>query len=75
MTGVSGFYGPVEGCTGVEAIVSISFHTNKGIHGPYGKEIGDGYTYFSSTSLGKILGFHGRNNGFLSAIGVHMEYF
>ncbi|KAK1427341.1 hypothetical protein QVD17_16024 [Tagetes erecta] len=74
MTGISGYYGPVEGYNGLEAIASISFHTNKGIHGPYGEERGHGYTYFSSTSLGKVSGFHGKVNGFLSAIGVHMEY-
>ncbi|KAK1427343.1 hypothetical protein QVD17_16026 [Tagetes erecta] len=73
-TGISGFFGPVEGQNGLEAIASISFHTNKGIHGPYGEEKGAGY-YRSTTSSGKIVGFQGRNNGFLSAIGVHMEYF
>ncbi|KAJ0785913.1 putative jacalin-like lectin domain-containing protein [Helianthus annuus] len=36
----------------------------------------NGYVSYSSTaSSGKGVGFHGRNNGFLSAIGVHMEYF
>ncbi|KAM0035427.1 putative jacalin-like lectin domain-containing protein [Helianthus debilis subsp. tardiflorus] len=38
--GVSAFYGLVEGYKGLEAIVSISFHTNKRIHGPYGEELG-----------------------------------
>ncbi|KAK1427328.1 hypothetical protein QVD17_16011 [Tagetes erecta] len=74
LTGISGFFGPVEGHNGMEAIASISFHTNKRIHGPFGEEKGVGY-YSSTPSSGKILGFHGRNNGFLSAIGVHMEYF
>ncbi|KAJ0804969.1 putative jacalin-like lectin domain-containing protein [Helianthus annuus] len=75
-TGISGFYGPVEGFDGMEAIGSISFHTNLRIHGPYGKQRGAGYVSYSSTaSSGKVVGFHGRNNGFLSAIGVHMEYF
>ncbi|KAI3807296.1 hypothetical protein L1987_23222 [Smallanthus sonchifolius] len=76
LTGISGFYGPIEGYNGLEAIVSITFHTNLRIHGPIGEERGAGYVYFSSTaSPGKVVGFHGRNNGFLSAIGVHMEYF
>ncbi|KAI3762854.1 hypothetical protein L1987_53296 [Smallanthus sonchifolius] len=76
LTGISGFYGPIEGYNGLEAIVSITFHTNLRIHGPFGEERGAGYVYFSSTaSPGKVVGFHGRNNGFLSAIGVHMEYF
>ncbi|KAI3762857.1 hypothetical protein L1987_53299 [Smallanthus sonchifolius] len=76
LIGISGLFGPVEGYKGLEAIASISFHTNKRTHGPYGKEKGVGYVYYSSTaSLGKVVGFHGRNDKFLSAIGVHMEYF
>ncbi|KAI7729339.1 hypothetical protein M8C21_004793 [Ambrosia artemisiifolia] len=76
LIGVTGFYGPVKAYNGLEAIVSISFHTNKRIYGPYGEETGSGYVAFSSTaSSGKVVGFHGRNNGFLRAIGVHMEYF
>ncbi|KAK9079286.1 hypothetical protein SSX86_000957 [Deinandra increscens subsp. villosa] len=84
--GVSGFYGPVKGYDGLEAIGSISFHTNKKIYGPFGEERGAGllgsggsrkeYQGFSSTaSRGKVVGFHGRENGFLGKIGVHMEYF
>ncbi|KAJ0776776.1 putative jacalin-like lectin domain-containing protein [Helianthus annuus] len=76
ITGISGFYGPVKGYNGLETIASISFHTNKMIHGPFGEERGAGYVYFCSTPYpGKVVGFHGRNNGFLGAIGVHMEYF
>ncbi|KAK1427339.1 hypothetical protein QVD17_16022 [Tagetes erecta] len=76
LTYISGFVGPVEGYNGLKAIVSISFHTNKQIHGPYGEETGAGYVYFSSAaSIGEVVGFHGRKNRFLSAIGVHMEYF
>ncbi|KAK9073476.1 hypothetical protein SSX86_007800 [Deinandra increscens subsp. villosa] len=76
LTGISGFYGPVKGYDGLEAIASISFHTNKRTHGPYGDEKGAGYVHFSSTPFaGKIVGLHGRSNGFLSAIGVHVEYF
>ncbi|KAI3684833.1 hypothetical protein L6452_34060 [Arctium lappa] len=78
LTGISGFYGPVKGYkyNGVEAIKSITFHTNKRKHGPYGEESDAGYTCFTSTaSPGKVVGFHGRSDSFLSAIGVHMEYF
>ncbi|KAJ9536361.1 hypothetical protein OSB04_un000453 [Centaurea solstitialis] len=77
LTRISGFYGPVKGFKGHEAITSITFHTNKTFYGPYGEEGGDGYTYFtSSESNGKVVGFHGRKcNGLVTAIGVHMEYF
>ncbi|KAI3684822.1 hypothetical protein L6452_34048 [Arctium lappa] len=58
LTGISGFYGPIEGYNGLEAITSITFHTNKRKHGPYGEESGVGYTYFTSTvSPGKALPF------------------
>ncbi|KAI3807298.1 hypothetical protein L1987_23224 [Smallanthus sonchifolius] len=71
LTGISGFYGPK-----LEGIASITFHTNKRIHGPYGEERGARYVYYSSTaSAGKVVGFHGKKNGFLRAMGVHMEYF
>ncbi|KAI3511855.1 hypothetical protein L1887_19015 [Cichorium endivia] len=76
LAGISGFYGPVEGHNGLEAIMAITFHTNKKKYGPFGHENGSGYVYFSSTaSPGKIVGFQGRDNGYLSAIGVHIEYF
>ncbi|KAJ9560893.1 hypothetical protein OSB04_006053 [Centaurea solstitialis] len=62
LTQISGIYGPIGGFNGLEAITSITFHTNKTIYGPYGVESGtDGYTYFTSTeSSGKVVGFHGR---------------
>ncbi|KAK1427335.1 hypothetical protein QVD17_16018 [Tagetes erecta] len=75
LTGISGIFGPVEGCNGLEAIVSITLYTNKRIHGPYGEEKVAGYIFSSAASPGKLVGFQGRNNRFLSAIGVHMEYF
>ncbi|MFS7911625.1 putative jacalin-like lectin domain-containing protein [Helianthus anomalus] len=55
--GVSGFYGLVEGYKGLEAMVSISFHTNKRIHGPYGEELG-ARCFCSTPSPGKVVGFH-----------------
>ncbi|KAL7618750.1 hypothetical protein Lser_V15G00701 [Lactuca serriola] len=76
LTGISGFYGPVVEFNGLEGITSITIHTNKKMYGPYGQESGEGYVYFtSSSSPGKVVGFQGRNGDFLTAIGVHMEYF
>ncbi|KAJ9560888.1 hypothetical protein OSB04_006048 [Centaurea solstitialis] len=76
LIGISGFYGVVQGYKGTEVITSITFHTNKGIYGPYGEKSGAGYQYFTTTaSPGKIVGFHGWNDCFLTAIGVHMKYF
>ncbi|KAI3762855.1 hypothetical protein L1987_53297 [Smallanthus sonchifolius] len=56
LIGVSRFYEPVEGYIGLEAITSISFHTNKRMHGPYGsvqKGVGCN-SYSSNTSPGKV---------------------
>ncbi|KAK4859933.1 hypothetical protein QYF36_014394 [Acer negundo] len=51
-------------------ITSITFHTNKGKHGPFGEEKGSSFT--SNVKAGKkIVGFHGREGLFLDAIGVH----
>ncbi|MFS7911632.1 putative jacalin-like lectin domain-containing protein [Helianthus anomalus] len=76
LTGISVFCGPVKGFDGLEAVLFIKFHTNLRIHGPYGEERSSGYVSYSSpASSGKVVGFHGKSNGFLSAIGVHMEYF
>ncbi|KAK9279108.1 hypothetical protein L1049_012783 [Liquidambar formosana] len=69
---ITGFYGPIEGSGGFEAIRSISFHTNKGKYGPFGSEVGK---YFASGFGGKIVGFHGRSSVYLDAIGIHMAYF
>ncbi|KAI3684831.1 hypothetical protein L6452_34058 [Arctium lappa] len=38
LTGISGFYGPIEGYNGLEGITSITFHTNKMTRGPYGRK-------------------------------------
>ncbi|CAH1442812.1 unnamed protein product [Lactuca virosa] len=76
LSGISGFYGPVVEFNGLEGITSITIHTNKKMYGPYGQESGEGYVYFtSSLSPGQVVGFQGRNGDFLTAIGVHMEYF
>lgn len=67
-----GFYGRIESNDGYEAVRSLSFYTNKGKYGPFGKEIGK---FFSSPAPnGKVVGFHGRSGFCLDALGVHMEY-
>ena len=73
LVGIMGFYGPVEGNDGFEALRSITFYTNSGKYGPFGNEIGHAFT--SSASKGKVVGFFGRSGVYLDSIGVHMEYF
>ncbi|KAI3778276.1 hypothetical protein L2E82_07455 [Cichorium intybus] len=56
LTGISGFYGPIEGYNGLKGITSVAFYSNKKMYGPYGKEGGEGCVYFTSTaSPGKLL--------------------
>ncbi|KAF8112434.1 hypothetical protein N665_0064s0066 [Sinapis alba] len=69
LTHVTGTYGPLI-YMGPNVIKSLTFHTNKGKHGPYGEEQGPLFTH--KTEEGKIVGFHGREGLFLDSIGVHV---
>ncbi|KAJ0026058.1 hypothetical protein Pint_09030 [Pistacia integerrima] len=69
---LSGYYGPVSTDDKSKVIKSLTFYTSRGKYGPYGEEVG---TYFTSTTTeGKIVGFHGRSSYYLDAIGVHMQH-
>ncbi|XP_061968848.1 uncharacterized protein LOC133692143 isoform X2 [Populus nigra] len=70
---LSGYYGPI-GSDGnsPKVIKSLTFHTSRGNYGPFGEEIG---TFFTSTTTeGKVVGFHGRSSAYMDAIGVHMQH-
>ncbi|KAL5822303.1 hypothetical protein ACOSQ3_020211 [Xanthoceras sorbifolium] len=72
LIGITGFYGAVDRNCCQEVVRSISFYTNKGKHGPFGSETG---TFFNSPVFNaKVIGFHGRSDEYLDAIGVHVEY-
>ncbi|PON52020.1 Jacalin-like lectin domain containing protein [Parasponia andersonii] len=70
---VSGYYGGItRDDEKTKVIRSLTFYTSRGKYGPYGGEIG---TYFTSTTTeGKVVGFHGRSSFYLDAIGVHMQH-
>ncbi|KAK8551816.1 hypothetical protein V6N13_120253 [Hibiscus sabdariffa] len=72
---ISGYYGPINDDENVEkskVIKSLTFYTSRGKYGPFGEEKG---TYFTSTTTqGKVVGFHGRCSSYLDAIGVHMQH-
>ncbi|KAJ0087017.1 hypothetical protein Patl1_09216 [Pistacia atlantica] len=69
---LSGYYGPVSTDDKSKVIKSLTLYTSRGKYGPYGEEVG---TYFTSTTTeGKIVGFHGRSSYYLDAIGVHMQH-
>ncbi|TXG52227.1 hypothetical protein EZV62_021396 [Acer yangbiense] len=73
ISGVMGFYGPIDenASYAYDVLRSLSFYSNKGKYGPFGKEIG---IFFSSPIYnGKVVGFHGKSGDYLEAIGVHME--
>ncbi|KAF8019853.1 hypothetical protein BT93_G0518 [Corymbia citriodora subsp. variegata] len=52
-------------------IQSLTFHSNRGRHGPFGKEMGKYFWYPSTGS--KIIGFYGRCGETLNSIGAHAE--
>ncbi|KAI3432051.1 uncharacterized protein J3R85_007720 [Psidium guajava] len=71
---ISGYYGPIskDGWPQPQFIRSLTFHTSRGKYGPFGEEVG---TFFTSTTTeGKVVGFHGRSSLYLDAIGVHMQH-
>ncbi|KAE8656424.1 Jacalin-related lectin 3 [Hibiscus syriacus] len=69
---ISGYYGPVNDEEKSKVIRSLTIYTSRGKYGPFGEEIG---TYFTSTTTqGKVVGFHGRCSSYLDAIGVHMQH-
>lgn len=69
LTHITGTCGPLM-YMGPSIIRSITFHTNRGKHGPFGEEEGPSFT--SKSKEGKIVGFHGRSGLFIDAIGIHM---
>ncbi|CAN1824129.1 Jacalin-related lectin 3, partial [Linum perenne] len=71
LTAVTGYHGSLTGDEKSEAIHCLTFYTNKGKYGPYGKETGTFFT--SGESKGKIVGFHGRSGCYLNALGVHFQ--
>ncbi|XP_044474537.1 jacalin-related lectin 3-like isoform X1 [Mangifera indica] len=69
---LSGYYGPVSTDNKSKVIKSLTFYTSRGKYGPFGEEVG---TYFTSTTTqGKVVGFHGRSSYYLDAIGVHVQH-
>lgn len=69
---ITGYYDSINNEEKSKVIRSLTFYTSRGKYGPFGEEIG---TYFTSTTTqGKVVGFHGRSSSFLDAIGVHMQH-
>ncbi|XP_018821063.2 jacalin-related lectin 3 isoform X1 [Juglans regia] len=72
LTCVSGYYGCIGRDERPKVVRSLTLYTSRGRYGPYGEEVG---TYFTSTTTeGKVVGFHGRSSSYLDAIGVHMQH-
>ncbi|KAF5740802.1 hypothetical protein HS088_TW11G00881 [Tripterygium wilfordii] len=69
---VSGYYGPASKDERHVLVKSLTFTTSRGKYGPFGEEVG---TFFTSTTTeGKVVGFHGKSSMYLDAIGVHMQH-
>ncbi|XP_065880957.1 jacalin-related lectin 3-like isoform X1 [Euphorbia lathyris] len=69
---ISGYYGAVSKEEKETVVKSVTFYTSRGQYGPFGEEIG---TFFTSTTTeGKVVGFHGKCGAYLNAIGIHMQH-
>ncbi|XP_059630129.1 jacalin-related lectin 3-like [Cornus florida] len=66
---VWGYYGQVNKMV---VIRSLGFQSNKKTYGPFGMEDGEKFEFRSDTS-GKIIGFHGRSDKYLTAIGAYYD--
>lgn len=70
LTGVSGTYGVME--EKGEYIKSLKFHTNLGVHGPFGSQDGTPFSFVMEDGI--VVGFHGRSSEkFVDAIGVFVK--
>ncbi|XP_059630134.1 jacalin-related lectin 3-like [Cornus florida] len=66
---VWGNYGQVDKMV---VIRLLGFQSNKGIYGPFGVEDGEKFE-FPPDTCGKIIGFHGRSDKYLTAIGAYYD--
>ncbi|KAJ8772729.1 hypothetical protein K2173_027906 [Erythroxylum novogranatense] len=72
LTCMSGYYGAINREDRPKVVRSLTFYGSRGKYGPFGEETG---TFFTSTTTeGKVVGFHGRCGAYLDAIGVHMQH-
>ncbi|XP_059630122.1 jacalin-related lectin 19-like [Cornus florida] len=66
---VWGYHGQVDKMV---VIRSLGFQSNKRTYGPFGVEDGENFEFRSNAS-GKIIGFHGRSDKYLTAIGAYLD--
>lgn len=69
---ICGYYSSIDRGVSNAVIKSLTFYTSRGKYGPFGEEVGTFFT--STTTQGKVVGFHGRGGLYLDAIGVHMQH-
>ncbi|XP_059638050.1 jacalin-related lectin 3-like [Cornus florida] len=65
-----GYYGQVGNMV---VIRSLEFQSNKKTIGPFGVADGEKFQFPSSTNCAKIIGFHGRSDKYLTAIGAYLN--
>jgi len=68
LTGVSGTIGPFKSL--INVITSLTFVTNTRSYGPFGKGRGTQF-HIQMQNNGRVIGFFGRSNQYLNAIGVY----
>jgi hypothetical protein len=65
ITRLTGTYGFVND---IQIITALTFVSNKAVYGPFGTEVGSS---FSSSGLGKLVGFFGRSGSFIDRLGIY----
>ncbi|XP_047079953.1 jacalin-related lectin 3-like [Lolium rigidum] len=69
---LTGVKGHIEYCGGSLCVISLTFVTNLHTFGPYGVE--DGVPFeLPAAAGGRIIGFHGRSDSYVDAIGTYVK--
>ncbi|XP_059650665.1 jacalin-related lectin 3-like [Cornus florida] len=66
------FWGYFEQVGNMVVIRSLGFQSNKRMIGPFGVEDGEKFQ-FSSSTCAKIIGFYGRSDKYINAIGAYLD--
>lgn len=74
LTHITGYFGSTTTMRmmGPTVIRSLTFHTTRKSHGPFGGDEQHGTFFSSCLADGRIVGFHGRAGWYVDSVGVHV---
>ncbi|XP_035817895.1 jacalin-related lectin 3-like [Zea mays] len=76
LTHITGYFGSTTATMkmkmGPTVIRSLTFHTTRKSHGPFGGDEQHGTFFSSCLADGRIVGFHGRAGWYIDSVGVHV---